>query len=194
MKSNHLFFGVLLIVLLLGLGGCATPSTPLSFSVPNVGLSSKKIDAEVKSITVTFGRPDELTGEVRVPPIMIQQVAEQWRVALQEALDKMLVFRDDAEKKVTLAVKILKFDLPRAGFSMRTGTAAKYEITDRSNGAIIYSSTVDAEGICPADYAFAGRARMIESANRAVQNNILQFLQALESVDVTKPMFPSANK
>ena len=31
---------------------------------------------------------------------------------------------------------------------------------------------------------------MRESINRAVQNNITQFLQALETVDVQKPMFP----
>jgi len=36
-----------------------------------------------------------------------------------------------------------------------------------------------------------GLARMRESINRAVQNNITQFLQSLETVDVQKPMFPA---
>ena len=41
------------------------------------------------------------------------------------------------------------------------------------------------------DYAFSGIARQRESVNRAVQNNITQFLQSLETVDANKPMFPT---
>ncbi len=44
----------------------------------------------------------------------------------------------------------------------------------------------------PAGYAFAGVIRARESINRSTQNNIALFLQALETVDVSKPMFPSS--
>jgi len=62
---------------------------------------------------------------------------------------------------------------------------------DRSNGDIIYSGIIESEGTTPADYAFQGRARARESINRAVQNNITQFLQVLETLDISKPMFPA---
>lgn len=172
--------------------GCAGTLPPLSFSVPNVGLSSHKIDAEIKSLTCTTARPDEASGSFAagVGP----GTCELWKTSLQEAFDKMLIFKDASTKKLTLSVKILKLDVPRAGFSFTTYTDAKYEITDRSNGDIIFSSVISSEGTTPADYAFNGIARARESINRAVQNNILQFLQALETLDLSKPIFPVTGK
>lgn len=162
---------------------------PLNFSTPNVGVSQKKIDAELKSMTVTIARPDEKTGEL--PMGMETIVPQLWQTALTESINKMAIFQDDAAKKVNVSVKILKLDIPGGGFSMTTETAARYEITDRKNGDIIYTQDILSAGVVPMDYAFLGLTRQRESINRAVQNNITQFLQALETVDTSKPMFPS---
>ena len=43
-------------------------------------------------------------------------------------------------------------------------------------------------------YAFMGIVRARESVNRAVQNNITMFLQALETVNFDKAMFPNKQK
>ncbi|HEI3725675.1 TPA: UDP-N-acetylglucosamine acyltransferase [Escherichia coli] len=67
---------------------------------------------------------------------------------------------------------------------------ARYEIINRANGDIIYTQDIESTGTVPASYAFYGIVRARESVNRAVQNNITQFLQALESVDLSRPMFP----
>lgn len=176
------------VVTLFMLPGCA-PLPPLNFSVPNVGVSERKIDAEMKSMTVTIARPDEKTGDL--PAGMEQLVPQMWQTALTEALNKMAVFQDDATQKVNVSVKILKLSPPTAGFAMTTETAARYEITDRKNGDIIFTQDISSEGTTPMDYAFVGVVRARESINRAVQNNISQFLQALENVNVKKPMFPS---
>ncbi len=190
MRSKRIYAFTLLLAVSV-LSGCASTLPPLSFSVPNVGLSMHKIDAEIKSLTVTTARPDEATGEfaMGVGP----GTCTLWKTSLQEALDKMLIFKDESPKKISLSVKILKLEVPGAGFSFTTKTDAKYEITDRSNGDIIYSSIINSEGTTPADYAFLGLARARESINRAVQNNILQFLQALDTLDISKPMFPAKN-
>lgn len=182
---------LLFIFVTLLLSGCAGTIPPLSFSVPNVGLSSHKINAEIKSFTVTTARPDEQTGDFS--PGVGPKTCELWKTSLQEALDKMLIFRDGSPKKVTLSVKILKLDVPSVGFSFTTKTDARYKITDRSNGNIIFSSVVSSEGTTPANYAFSGVVRERESIDRAVQNNIMQFLQKLETVDVSKPRFPTKN-
>lgn len=173
------------------LGACAQQLPPLNFSVPNVGPSAVKLDAEVKSLTITVARPDEATGEINPNTTALTGV---WKESLQESLNKMAIFKDDAGRKVSLSVKILKFDVPSFGASMTTATAAKYEIIDRSNGSVIYTQNVSAEGVVPADYAFMGVTRARESINRSVQNNIMQFLQALETVDLSKPMFPIEQK
>lgn len=185
MKVQHLVVAAFAAVLLAGCGSVP----PLNFSVPNVGVSQKKIDAEMKSMTVTIARPDEKTGQL--PVGMEQMVPQLWQTALTEALNKMVIFQDDASKKVNISVKILKLNPPGAGASMTTETAARYEIIDRKTGDIIFTQDISSSGTTPFDYAFLGVARARESINRAVQNNITQFLQALETVDVQKPMFPA---
>jgi hypothetical protein len=169
------------------LSGCAA-APPMNFSVPNVGVSQKKIDAELKSMTVTIARPDEKTGAL--PMGMDVKVPQIWHTSLTEALNKMAIFQDDSAKKVNLSVKILKLDIPSFGASMTTATEARYEISDRKTGDIIYTQDIASSGTTPYDHSFVGAVRALESINRAVQNNITQFLQQLETVDVKKPMFP----
>jgi hypothetical protein len=171
------------------LAGCAQGIPPLNFSVPNVGPSATKIPAEAKSITVSMARPDEQTGQLRAGN---ETIAPYWKTSLEEALNKMAIFQDDAPKKVSLSVKVLKLDVPGGGSSMTTDAGARYELIDRSNGAVIFTTDINTSGTTPADFAFLGLARARESVNRAVQNNILQFLQALQTVNIDKPMFPPA--
>ena len=171
------------------LSGCAS-NPPLNFSVPGVGVSSKKIDAELKSLTVTLARPDEAKGDI--PAQAQHEVPQMWQTALTEAVNRMAIFRDDSPRKLNLSVKILAIDVPSFGASMTTKTIARYELIDRANGSIVYTQDVSATGTVPMSFAFAGVIRARESVSRSAQNNISQFLQALETVDASKPMFPSA--
>jgi hypothetical protein len=176
-------------VIAFALAGCQTVP-PINFSVPNVGYSVKKIDAELKSMTVSIARADEKTGDL--PAGMEMLVPQLWQSSLQESLNRMAIFNDDASSKVNLSVKILKLNMPSFGASMTTETSARYEIVDRKTGGIIYTQDISSKGEVPFNYAFLGLTRARESINRSVQNNITQFLQALETVDVSKPMFPTA--
>jgi hypothetical protein len=182
---------VSLLFAAVSLSACANSIPPLNFSVPNVGPSAHKIDAEVRSITITPARPDEKTGPL---PLGIEtSTLPIWKTAVEEALNRMAIFKDDAPKKVSLSIKVLKIDVPGAGLSFTTTTEARYELIDRATGAIIYTTSINAAGTTPGDYAFLGLARARESVNRSVQNNIAEFLQALETVDISKPMFPTAS-
>ena len=191
----------LVLVAGLVLAGCATGMPPLNFSVANVGLSQYRLDAEVRSITVTLARPDEQVGELDVQ--MAESAGLQvssgmalttiWKTALQEALDRSLIFRDDGSRTVSIAVKVLKLDVPNMGFSFKTDTVARYEVINRSNGDIIFSQDIASSGLTPAGHAFLGAARARESVNRAVQNNIALFLRAAETIDLGKPMFPATS-
>lgn len=167
--------------------GCAAPP-PVNFSVPDVGVSTKKIDAEVKAITVTLARPDEKKGDM---PLGIESITNFWKESLQESLDRMAIFKDDSKNKVSIQVKILAFDIPSFGFEMSSKSIARYEIIDRNTGGIIYTQEFSSKGIVPVGHAFMGVTRARESINRAAQNNIKQFLQAIETIDIDKPMFPN---
>lgn len=162
---------------------------PLNFSVPNVGVSETRLDAELKSITVTLARPDEKTGQL--PAEAQHEVPQMWQTALVEALNRMAIFNDNSTRKLSLSVKVLKIDVPEFGAGMTTETAARYEIIDRETGGIVYTQDISSNGVVPFDYAFVGAIRARESVSRSVQNNISQFLQALETVDLDRPMFPS---
>ena len=170
--------------------GCAAPP-PLNFSVPDVGVSTKKIDAEVKAITVTLARPDEKKGDM---PVGIEGITNFWKESLQESLDRMAIFKDESKNKVSIQVKILAFDIPAFGLEMTSKSIARYEIIDRATGGIIYTQEIASTGVVPMSHAFVGMVRARESINRAAQNNIKQFLQAVETVDIEKPMFPNEKK
>lgn len=175
-------------LLALTLSACGPQMPPLNFSVPNVGPSQVKLDAEVKSITVAIARPDEATGEL---PNGMEIVPPMWKTSLEEALTKMAIFKDDAPKKLSVSVKVLKINIPGFGGEFTTETGARYEIIDRSNGSIVLTTDVNSKGTVPFDYAFVGAVRARESINRSVQNNILQFLQQLETTKLNQPMIPA---
>lgn len=189
----------LLIAFVLIASGCVPNIPPINFSPPNVGLSGQRINAEVKTLLVTLARPDEQVGEISTGMIETSGmgpgtgnvITSVWQTSLQEALDRMLVFKDDAHKKLSIHVKVLELYMPAAGASFTTKSTARYEIIDRNNGDIVFTQDIQAEGTCPADYAFAGVIRARESVNRSVQNNITLFLQSLETLDINKPMFPA---
>ncbi len=174
--------------------GCASVP-PLNFSPTNIGVATKKINADLKSITVTVARPEEQTGrlvylaygyENIVPPL--------WQTSLTDALNRMAIFDDDASKKVNIVVKIMKFDVPVGGSSYTTDVTARYEIIDRKTGDLIYTQDISSTGATFTVEAMVAIGRARESFNRAVQNNITQFLQSLETLDIKKPMFPSNMK
>ena len=189
---NTFRYSIPLILLILLSSGC-TSLPPINFSAPNIGVSSTKLDAELKSLTVSIARPDEATGEIN-PGIGVH--TGLWKTALEEAFNRMAIFKDDSPKKVSLAVKILKFDTPALGVGRTTHASARYEIIDRSSGSIIFTTDVSTSASAPPTpgvIQFAGVDGVHESINRSVQNNIIQFLQVLETVDMDKPMF-SSNK
>lgn len=199
MKFQHLFVAAIAAVFL---SGCTTP--PLNFSAPNVGLAQKKIDAEMKSMTVTIARPDEKTGRLDLKyaagagaglenVIGDQIVPQMWQTSLTEALNRMAIFQDDSTKKVNLSVKILKLEVPEYEFEFTVNTAARYEIMDRKTGDLIFTQDILSAGTTPGSFGPLP-VRMRESINRSVQNNITLFLQSLETVDVQKPMFPAKSR
>ena len=199
MKIQHLFVATIMVLV----SGCAVNLPPLNFSVPNVGLSQHKIDAELKSMTVAVARNDEKTGALDFKyanfgdhksseSLNTQMVLQQWQTALQESINNMAIFQDDATKKVNLSVKILKLDITSLFGPIKvTATEARYEIIDRKSGDLIFTQNITSTGEVNSMVTMNGPASVKESINKSVQNNIQQFLQALETVDFKKPMFPA---
>lgn len=180
MRKLHL--SVLLLSLSI-ISGCATVP-PVDFTVQEVGMVTNRKNAELKSITVGFAPQSQqkvVEANATIPPL--------WKEALTDALNRALIFKDDTKMKVNLSVRIVGFDAPAGGFAMTTKVGAIYEVVDRANGDMVFAELVESEGVVPFDYAFVGVVRAVESWNRAVRNNIADFINRLEQADFAKPMF-----
>lgn len=165
------------------LSGC-TSVPPVDFTVQDVGMVDNRKNAELKSLTVGFApqsQQSKVEANATIPPL--------WKESLQDALNRSLVFKDDMDTKVNLSVRITEFDIPAGGASMTTRVSAIYEIVDRSSGDLLFTQKISSEGVVPFDYAFVGMTRAVESWNRAVRNNIADFINTLDNSDLSNPVF-----
>lgn len=177
-------FSVLLAASFFALGAC-TSIPPLDFTVPEVGRVAERKPAELGSLTVGYAAQTQsrkIESDHLLPPL--------WKEAFQDAIDRSLIFTDDAPMRVNISVRIVEVNAPEFGFDMTSKVAAIYEVVDRGSGDIILSQEVRTEGVVPADYAFVGAVRARESVNRAVRNNIAEFMALLERTDFSRPAFP----
>ncbi|WP_277963223.1 UDP-N-acetylglucosamine acyltransferase [Pseudomonas sp. RIT-To-2] len=157
------------------MSGC-TSAPPTNFSLPTVEPAVIKQDAELKAVSVSYASPKEQTGDI---PTFGEGFPLLWEKSLEEAINKSAVFQDDASEKVNLFVKVKQLEPPLGGISMTTSANAEYTIVSRKTGKVLYQRTVFTKGVVPGDYAFSGMTRMRESLNRAVQNNIAEFLDTI---------------
>jgi hypothetical protein len=172
-----------LSAILVTMAGCQM-APPVDFTVQDVGMVESRKDAELRSLTVGFAPQSQqrrVEANATIPPL--------WSESLQDALNRSLIFRDDQETKVNLSVRITEFDVPAAGISMRTKVSAIYEIINRENGDLLFAQEITSEGVVPMEYSLLGATRAIESWNRAVRNNIADFINILERSDISKPVF-----
>ncbi len=154
---------------------CAKPLPAVNYSVPHVMPARARLDADLRGITVTPGQPGETIGTVSIDT----GAMNAWREALTEALTRLAIFNDDSRTRVSLQVKILRTEVPPLSFTAHV--AARYDFIDRATGAVLHSQTINSSGV--GDYEFGGTAlgRLRQSGNRAVQDNIAQFLRGLEA-------------
>ncbi|MGY2222435.1 UDP-N-acetylglucosamine acyltransferase [Pseudomonas gingeri] len=166
--------GALFIALLTG----CTSAPPLNFSVQGISPSTQKLDADLRAVAVSYAAPNEQTGNV---PSDGEAIPGLWERAVVEAINKSAVFDDESTKKVNLFVKIQELDPPLGGATMTTDASAKYLLVDRKTGKTVFEETITNQGVVSPGYAFSGYVRAKESVNRAVQNNIQEFLRRLEA-------------
>ncbi len=179
---------LLLVFLAIILQGCVS-APPVNFTVQDVGMVSNRKNVEMKSLTIGFAPQTQQKKVEENWTLTFATIPPLWKEALQDALNRSLIFTDDANTKVSVSVRITQFDMPWVGSAMTTKVGAIYEIVDRSNGDLLFGEEIASEGVVPFDYAFVGATRAVESWSRAVRNNISDFINLLEQADISKPMF-----
>lgn len=182
---------LMLSVLALSLTGCmAIP--PLNFTPPDGSVvieKEQRIDAELKTITVSAAKANEQLGDIQVGfagNVYEGSLKDTFKASLEEAILKSALFRDDASKKVGLIAKFMKLDTPGMSINFKTHVIVRYQIIDRSTSDIIYDKNIESVGEVPFDHAFMGAVRHSEARNRAMQNNIAKFLNDLKVRGIEK--------
>lgn len=183
MKKLSLAFALSSVMLLTGC--ISVPS--LNFTPENIEFSKHKIDAEVKSISVSAAPEQEKTGDVEMG-FAGNQYEDTFRQIFKDSLEEAIaasgIFNDLSQTKVSIFAKIKKFDSPSIGITFPTECELNYQIQDRATGRIIYSEVIKSVGECEASYAFAGHTREAEARNRSVRNNIRLFVESLQKSDL----------
>lgn len=171
------------------LAGCATPAPPLNFVPQDVLPVKNKVPAELKSVNVSVAKEEEKLGDTQVG-FGGNEYELSFKTALKDALEeailKSAVFSDNAERKVSLTAKVMKFETPSVGFGFTSDAIVRYEIYDRKDGSLIFRRDISSAGSVPFDYAFAGYIRVAESRNRTMRANVEKFIASLNELTIKK--------
>lgn len=182
MKLISKFWILVILAAAALVSGCATQAPTLDFVPRDVLPSGKKIDYELKSLTVSVAKEDERLGETQVGLFGNQyetSFRSSFKEALEEAIAKSAIFNDGSSRKLSLTAKVMKFQTPSIGLTFDTNMIVRYQLIDRASGKLMFTRDIESIGTVPVDYAFLGATRYTEARNRAARENIDQFINSL---------------
>jgi uncharacterized lipoprotein YajG len=178
MKFQTVILGVFVALLT----GCAVQNPTLSFTPQDVLPSAKKIDYELKSINVSIAKDEERQGATQVGFLGNQyetSFRQTFKEALEESIAKSAIFNDLSNNKMALTAKVMQFETPSMSTQFETKMIVRYQMLNRATGKLVFTRDISSVGSVPFDYAFMGAVRYTEARNRAVRDNIVQFIQSL---------------
>ena len=179
MRFVKLFF---LAALAMVMAGCATQAPTLDFVPRDVLPIGKKIDSELKTISVSVAKEDERLGETQVGLFGNQyetSFRQSFKDSLEEVIGKAAIFNDLSNRKLGLSAKVMQFETPGFSVGFDTTFIVRYQLLDRATGNLVFTRDIRTNGSVPFDHAFLGAIRYTEARNRAVRSNIEQFVASL---------------
>lgn len=161
------------------LTACASTPTQVNLVPQGISRSVKApLDMQVKTISVIIADPSAQSGKVMLdatfPPV--------WRDAIQTSLDQAGLFNDDGSRNVTIFTKIKRFEFNPTGFSNTVDVDAVYTVVDRKTGETLFEKQVVTTASNSASKTFNASVRVINLWNQATQENISQFVEALDAM------------
>lgn len=177
--SSRLF---ILSLSILFISGCATQAPPLNFVPSDIAPNSQKVDADLKSITISVAKENERLGETQVGlygNVYEQSFKSALRAALEESIARSATFNDFSNKKVSLMAKVMKFQTPNFSSNFMTEMIIRYELIDRQTGDLVFFKDITSHGSVSATYSAVGAIRYTEARNRSVQENVTQLINTL---------------
>jgi len=137
-------------------------------------------------MTVTIASPGEAKGVLNVNANLVPQL---WTTALTEAFNKMAIFKM-MPYEVNVSRENLMFNPPHTGFSMTAATIARYESVIAKVAISYLHKSFHLLPPCQLTLHLSANPNKRVNQSCGTEQHY-QFLQALESVDIQKPMFPA---
>jgi hypothetical protein len=142
--------------------------------------ATARIDAELASVTI---EPASRGRAVYPLPSTLGLFLPVWRAALQDALERTGIFRAGAPRRLALEVKVLEFALS----GQILDVLARYQLFDVASHTLVFSADIMsnqgisglAVGVTSLEDPAVATSHRTE-VNRAIEANIVQFLDQLE--------------
>lgn len=168
------------MVLLAGLGACATPAT-YSSMVPDLAGIEEGVD-------LARGPAPSWRGAITVAPVGIgNDTSAPWTsqigsAAFQEALVRTLMVANLASAqngRFRLEAVLLKIERPFAGFAMTVTASVAYRLTETATGAVVYQATRTSLGTASLNDAITNVNRLRIADERAIRANFRRLVEDL---------------
>jgi hypothetical protein len=176
------------MLLLAGLGACATPATNTSM-VP-----------ELASAELGPGPAPSYRGAITVAPVSIgNDTSAPWTSQIgsaefQEALMRTLMLANLASAqngRFRLDATLLGLARPYAGFAMTVTASVAYRLTDTATGAVVYQDTRTSVGTASLNDAILNVNRLRIADERALRANIRKLIEDLYALPERGPLTSS---
>lgn len=180
--SFKIIFSTLSIFLL---SGCFSHN--LNVKIPEDYVVPKQINYNLLSVS-SSAKVDLATGDL---DLVDTDLLELYKETLSKALVETGVFNNQSRHNIRIEANILKNDVPFAGFKMTCFTEISYKLIDEEDNTL-YSKVISSEGTASVSDAYVADTRKYLITDRAIENNIKLFINALSSgVDVNNQVEPS---
>ena len=172
MKKMSIAIASILIVLL---SGCSVKnnfdvSFPSNFQVLQKNYKLSAVNAQLAS-------ENKKTGDLDV---FDPEYTQKFEISLLKALKDTKLFDDTSHSSLQIKAVILQNDTPSLGLNMTVYTDILYEIKNQE-GKVLYSKSIQAEGLATIGDEFVAFKRMVLANDRSVQNNIKLFIDDIKS-------------
>ncbi|MDH5544458.1 MAG: hypothetical protein OEZ43_02630 [Gammaproteobacteria bacterium] len=124
-------------------------------------------------------------GENGVRNLRLAEVGDaEFRLALEESLEKVDLLAEDSSAPYALSIKILNFKRPNFGLTTKVSTTIQYSLTRKADKHNLFERIISSEHTATLGDSILGFQRVRIATAGAVRNNIEFLLQQLKELKV----------
>ena len=190
-----------LVILLVGLSllnACASYVQP-KLQSSDIDIQ-RQLDAHIETILVQPAninneglvksikneKEEESDDKNRIHSVKKYNTYSKWRTALERAVTVFGIFNIESKNIYSLRVNVLYIKFPSSEAGIQSNITARYEIIDTRNSVVVFSREIQSQSGAEVHY-FVGNYRWQDALDRAVNNNVKLFIEALLESEFDSP-------